>query len=90
VFWDTLLNAAVQNSLGNYRYDDLGIDNNEGFNDRAFNFRMKGLNADMMSYSMLHLANNDPESLLEEKHTSSMLTPSLVLSSNILHLQKSP
>ena len=39
----------------------------ENLNDRTFNFRQKGLNADFMSYSALALMNNDVEALLDPK-----------------------
>jgi hypothetical protein len=37
----------------------------ENLEDRAFNFRMRGLNADFMSYSTLHLGGNDKRALLD-------------------------
>ncbi|TID13390.1 hypothetical protein E6O75_ATG11306 [Venturia nashicola] len=61
VFLDALLNAANIRKLGYEFQSSIEIQNEE---DHAFNFRIRGLNADFMSYSMLSLVNNDKYALL--------------------------
>lgn len=64
VFLDALLNAANVRKVGYEFQNSIGIQNEE---DHAFNFRIRGLNVDFMSYSMLSLVNNDKSALLNAK-----------------------
>ncbi|KAI5270517.1 hypothetical protein E4T47_06112 [Aureobasidium subglaciale] len=64
LFWDTLLNSGGaseirQNKLTAYSSEP------ESMTDRSFNFGIRGLNVDFMTYSMLSLANNSKEALLD-------------------------
>jgi hypothetical protein len=62
VFWDALLNAANVAKYGNEFQRSTGEQNPD---DHAFNFRVRGLNMDFMSYSMLALADDDKQALLD-------------------------
>ncbi|KAI5198770.1 hypothetical protein E4T39_06562 [Aureobasidium subglaciale] len=63
LFWDTLLNSGRASEI---RENQLTAYSSspESLTDRSFNFRIKGLNVDFMTYSMLALANNSKEALL--------------------------
>ncbi|CAD0085301.1 unnamed protein product [Aureobasidium mustum] len=63
IFWDALMNSGrVMQALTPDRPIFMGT---EDLDDDLFRFRTRGLNADFMSYSMLQLANNDKEALLD-------------------------
>lgn len=65
IFWEALLSASAKNLLG------IGCSANgcpykpQSLDERAFNIRSPGLNADLMSYSMLALVNNSKEALFD-------------------------
>lgn len=64
IFWDALLNSGRASDIsGNIqtRYPSIP----EDLTDRSFNFRVTGLNVDFMTYSMLALANNSKQALLD-------------------------
>jgi hypothetical protein len=61
VFLDALLNAANIRKVGYEFQNSISVQNED---DHAFNFRIRGLNTDFMSYSMLALVNNDKSALL--------------------------
>jgi hypothetical protein len=71
LFWDALLTAAnVQNQLTYISTEAASLKSTttpQNPDDHVFNFRIPGLNVDFMSYSMLALANNDKEALLDPK-----------------------
>jgi hypothetical protein len=64
IFWDALLNSGRASEINH----DLTVEYPnmpEALSDRSFNFRITGLNADFMTYSMLALANNSKHALLD-------------------------
>ncbi|THX43800.1 hypothetical protein D6D10_00823 [Aureobasidium pullulans] len=64
IFWDSLLTASNAGALVNNK---LLYSAPEDLSDGIFNFRGSGLNTDFMSYSMLAMANNSKEALLDPK-----------------------
>ncbi|KAG9961899.1 hypothetical protein KCU61_g5130, partial [Aureobasidium melanogenum] len=61
-FWDTLINSGRSYSILN---GDFGSESIDPTQYRTFNFLIRGLNVDFMSFAMLELANNTKEALLE-------------------------
>lgn len=61
MFLDAVLNATNIRKVGNEFQNSTRIQNEE---DYAFNFCIRGLNVDFMSYYMLSLVNNDKSALL--------------------------
>ncbi|KAI5242082.1 hypothetical protein E4T42_07802 [Aureobasidium subglaciale] len=64
IFWDALLNSGRASKIGGNKLTQNGT-TPESMVDRLFNFRINGLNVDFMIYSMLALANNSKEALLD-------------------------
>ncbi|KAI5274808.1 hypothetical protein E4T47_02330 [Aureobasidium subglaciale] len=64
MFWESLLGASHSSDLLN---EMLLYSGSENLFDGVFNLRGPGLNTDFMSYSMLALANNSKEALLDPK-----------------------
>ncbi|KAI5235982.1 hypothetical protein E4T42_09575 [Aureobasidium subglaciale] len=64
MFWESLLGASHSSDLLN---EMLLYSGPENLFDGVFNLRGPGLNTDFMSYSMLALANNSKEALLDPK-----------------------
>ncbi|CAD0114041.1 unnamed protein product, partial [Aureobasidium uvarum] len=62
IFLDSVMNSGRAEDVSTTQWEPNKPENLE---DRAFNFRIRGLNADFMSYSMLQLANNSKEALLD-------------------------
>ncbi|KAI5203569.1 hypothetical protein E4T39_04140 [Aureobasidium subglaciale] len=62
IFWDSLLGASHAADLLDERLFYAGP---EDLSDGVFNLRGPGLNVDFMSYSMLAMANNSKEALLD-------------------------
>ncbi|THY59440.1 hypothetical protein D6C99_01914 [Aureobasidium pullulans] len=64
MFWDGLLNAGRSSEVTQSDFD-LDYHLWENLGGRWFDFRTRGLNVDVVSYSMLALANNSKEALLD-------------------------
>ena len=64
LFMDAFYNAADCARLGEGALQETGY-GDEDLTDRTFNFRLKGLNVDFMSYAMFSLAQRDPAALLD-------------------------
>ena len=64
IFLKAILNDAHISAIGDSGFDILNIPV-ENLDDRTFNFRMKGLNVDFMSFAALSLASHDVEVLLD-------------------------
>ncbi|KAI4723658.1 hypothetical protein E4T48_00056 [Aureobasidium sp. EXF-10727] len=62
IFLDSVINSGRAEDVSTTEWEPTKPEN---LADRAFNFRIRGLNADFMSYSMLQLANNSKEVLLD-------------------------
>lgn len=69
MFLEALLKAASLQALSGCPNGGCGTEN---LNDRTFNIRRPGLNVDYMSYSMLSLANNDTQALLDPEALSNL------------------
>ncbi|THW68346.1 hypothetical protein D6D19_08965, partial [Aureobasidium pullulans] len=61
-FWDTLLNSGRSFDILS---NPQGMSEPDASRYRSFNFQVRGLNLDFMSYAMLALANNSKEALLD-------------------------
>ncbi|KAH8599119.1 hypothetical protein B0O99DRAFT_613050 [Bisporella sp. PMI_857] len=62
LFNDMLLSAANSARLGNLASEQYATEN---LSDRTFNFRLPGLNVDLMSYTSLALVKNNSSALLD-------------------------
>lgn len=70
-FLKAILNAAHLRSITS-PIVEVSSDPFEDLDDRTFNFRMKGLNVDFMSYAALSLTSHDVEALLDPKILQSL------------------
>ncbi|KAK6002785.1 hypothetical protein QM012_001535 [Aureobasidium pullulans] len=64
LFWDALLNSGRASEVDMNKETEYST-MPESLSDRSFNFRVTGLNVDFMTYSMLALANNSKNALLD-------------------------
>jgi hypothetical protein len=64
IFWDALLNSGRASEIS-HEMETENPSMPEELSDRSLNFRITGLNADFMTYSMLALANNSKHALLD-------------------------
>lgn len=62
IFVDSVMNSGRAEDVSTTQWEPTTPEN---LGDHTFNFRIRGLNADFMSYSMLQMANNTKEALLD-------------------------